>query len=211
VAAAGVALLLLVVVGLLLVRGLDGDRPEAPDPQPPAPVVRRPVPLARLEEAKLWPEDLAAAGLGKGQRGPEGLTAVLGDARQGGKRFLAVAWSPSGKALAAGGDDGVIRLWHAVQGGQPHVLETGRWILTLAFNRDGSVLASVGLDARVRLLDSATGKQLRILQGHGSQVNCVAWNGDDTLLASGSVDGTVVFWDARRHSLLTTGPAVSGR
>jgi serine/threonine-protein kinase len=169
-----------------------------------------PLPLTRLDEAKIRPEDLAAAGLDEGKPLPDGLTAVLGDCREkGAGAFFAVAWSADGQLLAGAGEDGVIRLWRAVHGGEAQRLEghSGR-VYSLAFARDGSALASGGADYWVRVWDCATAKQRYAWrgagQGHTHQVRAVACSPVEFLMASGSVDKKVNVWDLRQGSLLAS-------
>src|SRR5262245_61569814 len=76
-----------------------------------------------------------------------------------GDHVIALAWSPSGKALAAASAAGPITLFDA--GGK--VLRTlaghGFGTTAVAWRRDGALLASAGQDGKVRLWDAATGEQ----------------------------------------------------
>jgi WD40 repeat protein len=65
----------------------------------------------------------------------------------------------------------------------------------LAFSPDGKMLASGGVDNRIRFWDPDTGKELRTLEGHKNQVNCIAFSGDGKWLASGSQDHELMLWD----------------
>ena len=63
-----------------------------------------------------------------------------------------VALAPDGKALAAGGNDGTIRLWNLATHQPVLTLKkhTGP-VTSVAFSRSGRFLASCGADADVRL------------------------------------------------------------
>jgi WD40 repeat protein len=117
-------------------------------------------------------------------------------------RGRAVAFSPDGKTLAVGMEDG--KLWLC---DVPRAPEALSWLAhregtepreawAVAFSPDGKTLASAGDDHAVRLWDPATGEERRTLKGHDSLVTCLAFSPDGKLLATGSYDGTLRIWDA---------------
>src|SRR5262249_23035955 len=73
----------------------------------------------------------------------------------------ALAYSPDGKRLAAGGDDHVIRVWDAATG-QPLSECRGHTskVLSIAFRQDGSQLVTASHDGTVRQWDARTGREV---------------------------------------------------
>ena len=115
---------------------------------------------------------------------------------EGGGWVSSVAFSPDGRLLVSGSNDGTIRLWDVTAGKELRRLEgQGKAVFSVAFSPDGRLLASASEDPTIRLWDVDTGIELRRLKGHESVVVSVIFSPDGRFLASGSADLTVRLWD----------------
>jgi WD40 repeat protein len=119
----------------------------------------------------------------------------------------AVAFSPSGHTLAAGSDEGMIRLWKISQGfrpaqiGQPLTGPTGP-IWSVAFNPDGHTLAASSRDGSIWLWNvtnpahpTPIGQPLAESTGPGYPFDSVAFSPDGHTLVGGNYDGSIWLWD----------------
>jgi WD40 repeat protein len=108
----------------------------------------------------------------------------------------ALAFSPDGKTIAAGGSDARIHLFNAADGKLLRSLtgHTGT-VTALVFHPSSTVLASGSKDRTVRLWNPTNGQMQKSLEGHGAWVQGVAFFARGTRLASVSADRTVKLWD----------------
>jgi WD40 repeat protein len=117
-------------------------------------------------------------------------------------QIMAVALSPDGRRVAAGGGGpdgkGVVRVWDAA-GGSPvwSAGEHAAEVLAVAFAPDGSSLASAGADGVILLRDPQTGSVARTLPGHDRGATSLAFSADGAALACGGGDGTTSLWETR--------------
>ncbi|KAF8520628.1 WD40-repeat-containing domain protein [Hysterangium stoloniferum] len=111
---------------------------------------------------------------------------------------ISVAFSPDGKHIALGPDDGMVGVWDVFskqQVGEALEVHSSR-VTSVAFSLDGKHIASGYGDQMVRVWDAFSGQQVgEALVGHLDVVTSVAFSPDGKHIASGSDDRTVCVWD----------------
>lgn len=124
---------------------------------------------------------------------------------------ISLTWCPTSNLLASASSDGTARIWdlqdtgssgsgrvcvcrHTPQGDAKSVDLT-----CLEWSPDGQLLATGATDSAVRLF-GREGVLRSTLQGHRGMIMAVRWNRKGDLLLSGSLDGTLIVWDAKAGS-----------
>jgi len=115
----------------------------------------------------------------------------------------AVAFSPDGKLVAGGAQDGTVKIWNAADGKLVNTLkELNGWVTGIAFSPDGKLMAASSMDRTAEVWVTNGWKPLTQLPENPSgPVNAVAFSPDNSVLALaiGSSDGgdterVVRFW-----------------
>jgi WD40 repeat protein len=114
-----------------------------------------------------------------------------------------IAFSPDGKRLVTGSDDGTAHLWETASGKALRTLVGHEdRVTSVAFSPNGTRLVTGSADGTARLWETANGKALKRLVGHQGWVTSVAFSPDGRQVMTGSWDKTVRLWGATRGEAL---------
>lgn len=107
-----------------------------------------------------------------------------------------LAFSPDGSKLAAGGRDGMVKLWDPRTGRNVATWKGHTGMLRcVVFNPKGTMIASAGEDKLIRVWDVKSGHTTATLKGHEESVESLAFSRDGKTLASVASD-SVIMWNA---------------
>ena len=107
-----------------------------------------------------------------------------------------VTFSPDGRRVLTGSDDGITRLWEVQTGKEICRFEGhGRPVYCVAFSPDGQQVLTGSEDCTARLWGAQTGMEIRRFEGHGGSVKSVAFSPDGRHVLIASEDHTARLWD----------------
>ncbi|OAR01152.1 hypothetical protein LLEC1_07767 [Akanthomyces lecanii] len=113
-------------------------------------------------------------------------------------------WSPAANQLAVGSWDGMVRVYDVATSGSAAPvasLAANGPVFSCDWNKDGTVIAVTGADKQVRLWQASTG-QAAVIGAHDAPVRSVCFvdvpDAATPIIATGSWDKTVRYWDPRR-------------
>jgi WD40 repeat protein len=108
-----------------------------------------------------------------------------------------VAFSPDGKQILSGSEDGTIKFWDADTGREINTFSVYTLMVnSIAFSPDGrQVLSGSDTNTRIKLWDANTGKEIGTFSGHIENISSVTFSPDGRQVLSGSSDKTIKLWD----------------
>ncbi len=124
----------------------------------------------------------------------------------------ATAFSPDGKVIATGSDDGTLRTWNTENGQLIAQMPVPSPVTSLVMNKDGTQLIAGHADNAIRIwalpvAPAADAKEpppapmpVKELKGHGGPVTSLVLLAATNEVASGSTDGTVRIWNLENGS-----------
>ena len=105
--------------------------------------------------------------------------------------------------VAAGYEDGAIRLWELGEEVAPVCLQGHSfWVLALDYNPQNRLLASAGYEDNLNLWNLESKKIVGTLAGHTNWIASLSFSPSGNLLVSGSYDRTIRVWDVNSHECL---------
>ncbi|KAK3379330.1 WD40-repeat-containing domain protein [Lasiosphaeria ovina] len=122
----------------------------------------------------------------------------------------AVRFSPVSHHLAAASWDGGVYIYDAANSSSIKgvaVVESQSPVLDCHFSKDGAMIASAGADKKIHVYDIASGQKMDF-DGHEAPVRCLRFvdvpSANGPIIASGSWDKTVKYWDLRQPQSIAT-------
>ena len=120
------------------------------------------------------------------------------------------SFSPDGSRIVTTSTDGSISIWDAlthVNKGIVYYQDSTTLrhaINNSSFSPDSRYVVTASEDRTMTVWDAKTLEMTRNLHGHNGEVLAVAFNHDQTLLASASDDGVIMIWETATYNVIKT-------
>lgn len=114
-------------------------------------------------------------------------------------QILSVDWSANSRHLAAGANDGTIRIFHTNQPTEPSVWNSGQeQVLDVGWSKNDRYLASIGADNTIKIWEAASG-EIKAVFRLERNIRSLDWSPVDFRLAVSCDDQFVYLYDIERQ------------
>jgi WD40 repeat protein/uncharacterized caspase-like protein/cytochrome c-type biogenesis protein CcmH/NrfG len=125
-------------------------------------------------------------------------TRALGDFRHAYENPNVIAFTPSGRILAGGSNNGSVELWNVDSGRKLLTIKEGFSSENIAMSPDSTTIAQLTADEKsIKLWDTNNQTTMEELSGHTDDISTLVFSPDSQTLASGSADKTIRLWDLK--------------
>ena len=105
-----------------------------------------------------------------------------------------ITFSPDGKTIISGNDNGNINIWDALSGKNVDVFGGhAEWVRSLSYSHDGKYILSGSFDDTVKIWDAHTYKEIRIIKAYANDADSAGFSPDGKFVVSTDNRDIVLF------------------
>jgi WD40 repeat protein len=110
------------------------------------------------------------------------------------ERVVSMVFSPDGRGLASGSEDGIVQLWDMATGEGSQIVSHCDEISDIAFSPDSQMVAAGSDDGVVILWDDIKSTMRKCQRASVSMVCSLGFSSNGQVVASCHSNGSVIFW-----------------